>query len=787
MMTQRFFLVLILLVFITQVKAQSTLQGKVTDPQSHPLSSVSIHLLNTQMTGFSNNEGYFSIPNVTAGKYLVELSAIGYATMVKPVLVGSNQQEPLQFQLQNSLVQLEAVTVSAEKKEDVLQNLALSVTGISSREIQEYRLWNTSELTAIVPNLLAGNSGDERNVTSIRGITTTSYDPSVATYIDGVDQFSLDTYIPQLVDVQRIEVLRGPQGTLYGRNAMGGVINIITKQPTNQSSGFAEINLGNYGLQRYSAGIRLPLIKNKLFFGAAAVYNQRNGYYFNQYYNTTFDRQKEFSGNYYLKFLPAERWAMTLNVKHQNNKNNGPFPLVFGVDEAFNHPFQLSQDAVAAMHDNTLNASLSVQHSGTHFNISSQTAWQTNYRYYDAPLDGDFSPIDGVTIINNYGDNWNKVKVFTEEIRLTAPANKSSQLNWVAGAYFFNQQNPNRQATHFGKDAAMLGAPDTDFSTISTATAKNTGIAVYGQVNYLLNRKWELIAGARFDYEHKQLSVRGEYQKDGQDAIVTQGDTTAATHFSAVSPKLGIKYTLSSNSLLFLTYSRGYRTGGLTQLSPDPSQPPLYPYLPEYSNNIELGIKNDFLDNRLIINVNAFLTYVNNAQVPTLILPDAITVTKNTGSLTSKGAELELFLKPAKGLQVDYSFGYTDAQYTSLKLAANGQAVDLEGKKQIFTPDVTSMLAIQYSCAITSWQQLKLVARGEWFYLGTRYFDLANTIRQGSNGLLNARAGISSKHADVFFWIRNISNRSYIEYAYDFGAVHLGNPRTLGVTLRTMF
>src|SRR5206468_7715827 len=108
-------------------------------------------------------------------------------------------------------------------------------------------------------------------------------------------------------------------------------------------------------------------------------------------------------------------------------------------------------------------------------------------------------------------------------------------------------------------------------------------------------------------------------------------------------------YTVSSNSLLFLTYSRGYRTGGLTQLSPDPSQPPLYPYLPEYSNNIELGIKNDFLDNRLIVNVNAFLTYVNNAQVPTLILPDAITVTKNTGSLTSKGAELELFLKPAKG------------------------------------------------------------------------------------------------------------------------------------------
>ena len=158
-------------------------------------------------------------------------------------------------------MQLEAVLVSAEKKEAFLQKVPLSITAISSHQVKDYRLWNSHELTAIVPNLYSASSGDERNVTGIRGIATTSYDPAVATYIDGVNQFSLDTYIPQLSDIERIEVLRGPQGTLYGRNAMGGVINIITKQPGNKLGGFAEINIGNYNQQRYYGGDTLTHCK----------------------------------------------------------------------------------------------------------------------------------------------------------------------------------------------------------------------------------------------------------------------------------------------------------------------------------------------------------------------------------------------------------------------------------------------------------------------------------------------------------------------------------------------
>jgi iron complex outermembrane receptor protein len=681
--------------------------------------------------------------------------------------------------------QLDSVTVTAEKREAPLQKVPISVTAIGSKQVDAFRLWDIKGITGIVPNLYSGNSGDGRNVTSIRGVTTTSYDPAVATYIDGVNQFNLDTYIPELNDIERIEILRGPQGTLYGRNAMGGVINIITRQPDNRNHGFAQIDLGDYGQQRYAAGIRTPLAENKLFFGAAAAYNKRDGYYTNDYNNSSFDRQSALTGNYYLKYLPGANWSLTLNVKHQNNRNWGAFPLSSSVDAAFAHPFHLDQNAVGKMIDNTLNASLTVGHKGEKVEFTSITAWQNNHRYYQPSVDGDFSPIDGVTIINDYGSAWNNVQVFTQELRFNSADHPASAWSWTAGAYFFHQYNPNKQATHYGADAGLLGSPMTNFSSIDITKGKNTGVAGYGQVNFKVSPRLSLLAGLRYDYEHRYLEVEEQFQPDGAPAITTTPDTNAALHFSAISPKAGIAYQLAPASNLYATYSRGYRPGGLTQLSPDPSQPPLYPYDPEYSDNIEIGIKNSFWDRRIILNATAFLTYVTNAQVPTLLLPSAITVTRNTGKLISKGFELEAAANPLKGLQLSYSFGYTDAHYSSLNISENGQAVDLAGKKQIFTPEFTSMFSPQYSLPLSARRHLDLVVRGEWFWLGREYFDLDNKIAQTAHSLVNIRTGLTIPHLELWFWMRNLGDTKYIEYAYDFGAVHLGDPRTWGITLKT--
>ena len=726
------------------------------------------------------------IKNIPEGNYTLVVSAVGYATINEVIQITKQGQTPFDLRLTDASRQLDEVIVTAEKKEENVQAIPSSISALNAKSINNYRLWNSKDLTAIVPNLYSANPGDGRNVTSIRGITSSSYDPAVTTYIDGVNQFTLDTYIPQLFDVERIEILRGPQGTLYGRNAMGGVINIITKQPTNNTSGFLEISAGNYGEQRYTGAIRTPVIKDKLFFGASLLYEGLDGYYTNEYDDSKFDKQHSVGGNYYLKYRVNDRWSATFNVKHLANRNYGSFTLAPDKDAAFADPFRVNQNAVAKLVDNTFNTSLTANYTGQRFNFSTQTSYQSNYRYYATPIDGDFSPADAITIINNYGNKWNNIKVVTEELRFTSPASSASRLKWTAGSYLFYQNVPNKQATHFGKDAALVGSPDSNYAIINTATARSSGVALYAQSEYAIAKKINIIFGVRYDYQHSKEDVLGEYQPDASPVPVfeTQPDTSANVSYSAFSPKLSISYHPVMGTNLFATYSRGYRTGGLTQLGADPSQPPLYAYKPEYSDNFELGIKNTFLENRARANISFFYTTITDAQVPTLVLPAAITVTKNAGSLTSKGMDAELAATVLKGLEATYNFGYTNAKYTKLKLSQNGSETDLSGNRQIFTPDITSMLALQYNISLIESNKLQLIIRGEWTYLGKQYFDLANSITQSPYNLLNTKLGLKIKHAELYFWERNMANIKYIAYGYDFGAVHLGNPRTFGFTFR---
>ncbi|TDH19951.1 TonB-dependent receptor [Segetibacter sp. 3557_3] len=788
-MCKRTIVWLLLLVFFnTGLNAQITsrLTGKVLDENSNPIRGASIRLLNTNSGVVSDNDGSFTIPDVFNGKYLVQVSAVGYATISNETVVngtGSN----LVVTLYPNVKQLDEVVVSVQKREELLQRSPLSVTALSSKQVQDYRLWNIRDVTAISPNMYAADPGDKRNVTSIRGITTTSYDPAVATYVDGVNQFSLDTYISQLSDIERIEVLRGPQGTLYGRNAMGGVVNIITRQPTNKTDGFAEVNFGNYGQQRYALGIRTPIIKDKLFVGISGLFDKFNGYYTNKFNNSKYDKQHSTIGNYYVKYLPAKHWDLTLNVKHNSNRNNGPFPLVVGVADAFNEPFVLSQNATTKLVDNIFNTSFSINHTGRYFNFTSQSSYQSDYRYYTRPIDADFSPIDGIELNYNFGRDWNNVKVLSQEFRFTSSPASTSPISWSAGTYLFYQDNPVKQATHFGKDAQLVGSPDVNYSLINTTRAKGSGVAVYGQATYRISDKLDITGGLRYDREHKKQSVLGEYQKDPNPVTLFdyRPDTSANANFSAFSPKLGFNFKVNQQTIVFANYTKGFRAGGLTPLASDPSQPALFAFEPEHSNNIELGIKNQLMANRLNINVTAFYTRVSNTQVPTLVLPEAVTITRNTGRLNSKGIEAEVNANLIKGLEVNYSFGYTSAKYLDLKLSQNGGEVNLKGNRQIFTPETTSMLAAQYTLALDARHGVNLVVRGEWRYLGTQFFDLANNIRQSPYNIYNTRLGVTAKHLSLFVWGRNLADKRYISYAYDFGAVHLGDPRTYGVTIAT--
>ncbi len=775
-------------IFIAITTNAQSITGVLQNEKGNPIDAATISILNTSFQTISNQKGFFAFYELKNGNYTLSIKSLGYADVSKEININATNNSKttnIKITLIASTNQLDEVVVTAEKKEDLIQKIPASISSLNAKQVTAFNLWNTKEITGIVPNVYSADPGDNRDVSSVRGIATSSYDPTVTTYIDGVNQFSLDTYIPTLFDIERIEVLRGPQGTLYGRNAMGGVINIITKQPTNTKTSFFDISVGNYNQKRITAGIKTPLIKDKLFFGASILSNKRDGFYTNDFTQTSYDNQNGFSGNYFLKYILSSRWDAVLNFKHHANENQGPFPLVFGTEDALGNPYHLNQNSTTTMKDKTTNTSLSIHYAGSGFNFSSQTAYQQNYRYYTTPIDGDFSPIDAISIINNYGNNWNNIKVLTQDFKFSSNYS-NSKFKWTAGAFLFYQDAPVKQTTRFGIDANLMMIGDSLFSTTSISTTIKKGLAFYGQTSYALSDQLNITLGLRNDFENQSESVLGTYQHDPSiEQYITRSDTLGRTNFNAFSPKLSLEYQVNNNSLWYGNYSRGFRAGGLSPLSSDPSQPPLLGYLPEYSSNFETGIKNNWLNNKLIVNIALFYTKITDAQVPSLILPDAITITKNTGQLTSKGIEAEIFAIPAKGLFLQYSFGTTNARFDKLDIASQGSTLNLAGKHPIFSPNATSLLAAQYSFPLNA--KLKIMTRAEWKYIGTTYFDLANTIEQTPYHLLNAKAGIETEKIALYFWAKNLAGTKYISYGYDFGAVHLGDPAIWGSSLSFKF
>jgi iron complex outermembrane recepter protein len=672
--------------------------------------------------------------------------------------------------------QLENVSVSSQKSEQRLTEAPVSLTYFTGKQIEDRTIRNIQSLTGYSPNLYVANPGDKRNITSIRGIINTSYDPAIATYVDGVNQFGLDTYIDQLFDIDHIEILRGPQGTLYGRNAMGGVINIYTKAPSAYFNSLVGLEYASFNTFRFITSVKSPLVKSKLYGGLVVQHDRTSGYYSNQFYNNHFDKHHSSVANGWLKYIINTNWQLGLNIKHVENRNNGAFPLVMGIDEALKNPFVLKQNDVSTMADNISNLSFTAKYTNDHIAFHSQTAFQHNYRYYKNEIDADFSPLDAISIFNNYGRNYNSNTVLTEELRLNS-SRPNKKFKWLTGAYFFSQVNPVKQATRFGNDARLIGMQENNFSLISTSNAEASGLAFFGQVNYRLLKKLELFAGLRYDYEKRELSVLGEYQKDPDPnpQFAFRDDTSASIKFRSYSPRLGVSIYPSENSVVFLTYNKGYRPGGLTPLSFDPSQPPLFPYDPEQSHAFEMGYKFFAFEKRLNINSSIFYTNLRNVQVSTLVLPEAITIIKNTGSLNSKGFELEASWL-IKDFRFDYSFGYTKARYTSLKISQNGSTTDLTGNWQVFTPELTSAFVVQY-------EKSRWKIHADWVLIGEHYFDLSNTIRQSPYDLLHLMISYRFNNLSIGAWGRNLLDEKFIQYGYDFGAVYLGNPCRFGIFL----
>ncbi len=766
------------------VQAQS-ITGHTKAAVGGAISGATIRLLNTEKVALSDNTGSFHFANLSAGTYQLEISSIGFANQIKQIHVEFNKTTDINIILEEQSKQLEDVVVSSEKREEKLQKTPIAISVLTAQQLKNYRIWDVRDLTGVVPNLFviehAGSTG--ANFVNVRGIMGFTPEQSVATYVDGVYQYDYFSAPSQYLSVERIEVLRGPQGTLYGRNSLAGVVNIITKKPTNTTNGQVELNVGNYGQQRYSVVVNTPFLKDKLFATAAFMYSQRGAIFKNQ--GKDYDKQYGQAFNAGLKYVASSKLSFDLNIKGNFAKDYGAYPwqTVTNIDSLLKSPgaYQVAFSTPNIEQRTNINTSLTTRYSSNKINLISISAYNRYNINYPGNYDADFGAADIFSGNNTFLHGQNN---FSEEIRISSK-DHSNKLNWLGGVYAFSQTYDGASTFRYGVDATF--DPNAPFSFITNSAANNRGISFFGQLGYTVSSKWNITLGGRIDNEKRILSQYKDSVKNGK---VTRITSTANYNnsYSKFTPKISLSYQIAETQLLYALYAKGYRVGGFNAGQPADKTV----YHPENSDNLEVGYKSTLLNNKVRFNVALFYLYLKGHQVSTTY--DGINYYYlNLGNYKSKGIETELTTILAKGLQAQWNFSYTDGKFTRLQLFDDATATtkDYSGNKIIFAPPVTSMFALQYNYELQKNKAgLSLFARGEWRYVGDYYFDYYNVTRQSAYGLLNARAGIQANKFDVAFWVRNVTDKRYVTYGSQspsFPLYMVSNPRMWGITLTGKF
>ncbi len=774
--------------------AQS-ITGTVKSETGEGIAYANIQVLNSSQGAVSDKEGNFSL-DLNKGTYQVQFSSIGYATKVQEIIVTENTST-VDVILSDNTQNLGEVVVTANKREEDIVKVSTSITSLSAKKIEDTRTWGLGGLTALVPNYTYQELGVPfQQVQSIRGIQVFSENPAVSTYIDDVNNIDILANGFAFTDIERIEVLRGPQGTLFGRNAMGGVINIITKKPTNKQETFAEFSAGNLGLVRSSFGVKTPLVNDKLFLGVTAFYQTQDGYWKNDTTGVaspdrnangrTVGGENNLYGNLFLKWLPSSKFSATFNLKAQRDWSDASGFFVSQPDEktAFANPDKIYLSRIGSHERNIVNSALTLKYYNPDFTLTSISAFQNIGLGFE---DIDFPGIYHSFYEKEIGEILPPQQVWSQELRINSN-NPKSAFQYTVGVYGFTQVGYEPST-----NLAFELAPDT--YSIFRNESNNAGIAVFGELGYHISDAFTLTGGLRYDYENRESTFNGfgDLSFVGGELVETKPDTTLSGTYTALSPKVVLSYALTNASNLYASYTRGFRAGGVNaqRLPVGINQK----FDPEFSNNFELGYKVNGWNNRLSLSAAAFLIQWQDLQFFNLVAPFTY-ARENVGDAQSLGFEVEAAVIPVKGLQIDASFGLNDTEYKDFELTRVSFVTGAESKIPIGgnvlsnAPSHTLFLGIQYTLPITN--KLNAFVRGEVRNIGEFYTDIQNDLQQPAYTLLNARIGLNYNKISLLFWGQNLTDETYLAFGNpdtSFGSrsVRTAAPATYGVTLSAKF
>jgi iron complex outermembrane receptor protein len=558
------------------------------------------------------------------------------------------------------------IIVSARRRNESLQDTPIAITAINAAQLESKGSLNIGDLMGAAPNLLITNqnSGGAAANLSIRGLTYAdvekSQEPTVGVVVDGVFIGTSTGQFFDFFDIDQIEVLRGPQGTLFGRNTIGGVINIKRTRPTGEFGVKAEASYGSYGTVAGRAVVNVPIIGSELAAKFFYFHNESDGYYRN---GTTGNRvggsnndnmgasilvQPEGSG--FDAVLTVEKQIQEFDVVNSNITRTGE--LFCGFIPAAQCNRNNTNDLYTVFGSPAV-SNYSAPAVTLEMNYDLGGVKLTSVTGYRESKENQTQDFDASTTDLYYTRRQQHYNQWSQEIR--AAGKISDSFDYVVGGYFFKSKFDLLQHTRlfaFNTAVDPLIA-DTNAQSVNGSTKS---YAFFGDFNWSFADKFRLSFGGRYTSDKKTL--RNAFATTG---VVGQG----SGKFSKFTPKVGLDYRPNDDTMLYASWSRGYRSGGFSPRAATATTANVA-YQPEVVDSYEIGTKIDLLDRRLQINLAGFVSKYNDLQQNTTIPGGPTgnqTITSNAGSATIKGIEADFTARPADGFRVTGSIGYLDSKF----------------------------------------------------------------------------------------------------------------------------
>ena len=692
---------------------------------------------------------------------------------------------------------IEEIVVTSRLRSESLQEVPVTVNAFTAEDIEDAGIERPNDYLSLVPNVTlveAQNAGT--TFLTIRGITQVrNNEPPVAVSIDGMLQTSPNQFNQALLDLEQIEVLKGPQGALYGRNAIGGAINITTKQPTNEFEGRVRVGAGNGDHARAQVSLSGPISEDRLYYRLNGTWLDRGGYIDNVLRGDHVDHIEETSLQLRLDWLIDDAWSADFRTYFSDTSGGA---LAYNW-QAFDYESDIftfrpgdANDAAGVIYEQNnrgendrdiVEIALKLDYEVDWGSFTSITAYNQLKEWYgsdQAPYSesltqypfGPGIPFDGIA--QQYWD----VEALSQEVRFSSSSEQS--LRWLVGAYYVQTDRfistPVVDDSGVGivrieREPTGAGQPAT-FSFLADDNA-NSAFALFGQLNYDVSEQFEASLALRYD-EDRRVQIVSPFNTTG-----SQGAHREAT-FDKLQPKITLRYLANADVTVFVSYSEGFRSGQFNQLGTAAAAQAagvdgVFDVVgQEETEAFEIGLKAQLMGGRGSVDAALFNTSVTGQQYFLFFAPTSSQVLAGIDEVALSGGEIEFSASLADGLDFYAAYGFTDSEIEAYSVAPS-----FVGNKAPYVPDHTINLGIQYRQRVTD--AVGVFVRADFERRGTQFWDPDNSSARDDVDLINARFGFEGDRWEVTAWARNLADEEYLAEFVLGGFVQLAPPRSYGL------